>query len=151
MKFSQRPNNQQRRKRRARAKAEARFGGSAVEFAIVANVMFIMVLACMEFARLNVVRNLSQDAAYYAARHVIVPGATAEEAVEQAEDIMDSVLSNGYTVTVGALNEESTEVTVTVNVDLTAVALFAPYFLPDTDLVSTVTMDTERYAGFYEQ
>ena len=151
MKSSSRPNNQRRRRRRAHAKAAARLGASAVEFAIVANVMFVMVLACMEFARLNVVRNLSQDAAYYAARHVIVPGATADEAVEQAESIMNSVLSNGYTVNVGALDSESNEVVVTVSVDLTAVALFAPYFLPDTNLVSTVTMETERYEGFYEQ
>lgn len=150
MKLSSRPNNQSRRRRPARAKAESRLGASAVEFAIVANVMFIMVLACMEFARLNVVRNLTQDAAYYAARHVIVPGATADEAVERAETIMNSVLSNGYTVNVGELDSESSEVVVTVSVDLTAVALFAPYFLPDTNIASTVRMQAERYEGFFE-
>lgn len=136
--------------RRKRADADRR-GASAVEFAIVANIMMIMILTCMEFARMNMVRNLAQDAAYFAARHAIVPGATASEATDEAERIMDSMVTNGYTVTVSDLDSEATDITVTVNVDLTAVALFAPYFLSDANISSTVRMRTERYEGFYEQ
>ena len=54
-------------------KAKRREGVSAVEFAVVANVLFVLVFTCMEFARMNMVRNLTQDAAYFAARHVVVP------------------------------------------------------------------------------
>jgi Flp pilus assembly protein TadG len=122
-----------------------------VEFAIVANILFMMILACMEFARMNMVRNLAQDAAYFAARHAIVPGATADEAIIEADRVMSTMLSNGYSVDVVALDKESTEVAVTVAVDLTEVALFAPYFLPDTEIQTVARMRTERYDHFYQQ
>lgn len=96
-------------------------------------------------------RNLAQDAAYFAARHALVPGATAAEAEAEADRIMGSMLNTGYTVTVDDLDEDSENVTVTVDVDLTAVALFAPYFLPDTTISTTARMRTERYDGFYQQ
>jgi Flp pilus assembly protein TadG len=137
--------------RRRCAKGNSRLGVSAVEFAIVANILMLMILTCMEFARMNMVRNLAQDAAYYAARHAIVPGASSAEAVEQAERVMDSMLSNGYTVEVSDLNADTTDITVTVAVDLTEVALFAPYFLPDSTIKTTARMRTERYDHFYEQ
>lgn len=128
-----------------------REGATMVEFAIVANVMFLMVLTCIEFARLNMTRNLMQDAAYFAARHAVVPGATAAEAIAEAERIMGSMLTNGYTVQVSELNAESEEIEVTVEVDLHAVALFAPNFLPNTTISTTANMRTERYSGFYQQ
>jgi Flp pilus assembly protein TadG len=137
--------------RRSAAKGRARSGVSSVEFAVVANILLLMILTCMEFARVNMVRSLAQDAAYFAARHAIVPGATSEEAIDEAKRIMSSMLSNGYTVTVDDLHADSTEVNVTVAVDLTEVALFAPYFLPDSIIETTARMRTERYSGFYQQ
>lgn len=137
--------------RRGRAKGRARLAASVVEFAVVANIMMLMILTCMEFARMNMVRNLAQDAAYFGARHAIVPGATAAEAIDEAERVMSSMMGNGYTVTVNDLGGESADVIVTVAVDFTKVALFAPYFLPDSTIVTTARMRTERYDGFYEQ
>lgn len=142
---------QRRTTRRFTKKRDSRLGAAVVEFAIVANVMVVMTLTCFEFARMNMVRNLSQDAAYFAARQAIVPGATSAEAVDEAERIMDSLISSGYTVTVSDLDEESTEITVTVAVDLTQVAFFAPLFLPDTEIQSVARIRTERYDGFYQQ
>ena len=136
---------------RRRRRGDTRLGVSAVEFAIVANILFIMILTCMEFARMNMVRNLAQDAAYFGARHAIVPGATAEEAIEQAEVVLSSMLTNGYEVTVNELNADASEINVNVAVDLTEVALFAPYFLKDTVIETEATMRTERYDHFYEQ
>lgn len=138
-------------RRRARSKSVLRLGASAVEFAIVANILIIMILTCMEFARMNMVRNLAQDAAYFAARHAIVPGATAAEAENEAHNVMQTMLSNGYSVQVSELGEDSDEITVTVAVDLTEVALFAPYFLPDTEIETVARMRTERYDHFFEQ
>jgi Flp pilus assembly protein TadG len=137
--------------RRRRFQGDSRLGVSTVEFAIVANILFIMILTCMEFARMNMVRNLAQDAAYFGARHAIVPGATAAEAIEQAELVLSSMLSNGYTVTVSDLDSEASEINVNVAVDLTEVAMFAPYFLKDTTIETDATMRTERYDHFYEQ
>jgi Flp pilus assembly protein TadG len=134
-----------------RKQVGSRLGASAIEFAIIANILMIMILTCMEFARMNMVRNLAQDAAYFAARHAIVPGATAAEAVAEGERIMDSLTTSGYTVSVSEVDSDSEDVTVTVEVDFTAVAMFAPYFLPNATISSTVRMRTERYEGFYEQ
>jgi Flp pilus assembly protein TadG len=141
----------QRITRRQRRQGDSRLGVSTVEFAIVANILFIMILTCMEFARMNMVRNLAQDAAYFGARHAIVPGATQAEAIEQAELVLSSMLSNGYTVTVSDLDSGANEITVDVAVDLTEVALFAPYFLTDTIIQTNAKMRTERYDHFYEQ
>ena len=143
-----------RRGRRVRdaRDAERRTGAAVVEFAIIANIMFVIILTCIEFARMNMVRNLAQDAAYYAARQVIVPGATDDEAIEQAEYIMDSLLDGeGYTVDVNDFDFESDEIEVTVTVDLTQVAFFVPLFLTDHEIETTAVMRTERYEGFYEQ
>jgi Flp pilus assembly protein TadG len=134
-----------------RAKGQSRLGATAVEFAIVANIMFIMIFACMEFARMNMVRNMAQDAAYFAARHAIVPGATDAEAIEVAEDYLSSMLSNGYTVNVNNIDKDSQDVIVTVGVDFAEVALFAPYFMPDTTIQTTARLRTERYDHFFEQ
>ncbi len=136
---------------RSRRVTSRRWGAAAVEFAIIANIFFIMILACMEFARLNMVRNLAQDAAYYAARHVIVPGAISAEAVAEADRIMSSMLGHGYSIDVSDVNKEVNEVAVTVSVDLGAVAFFTPYFLPETSIETVARMRTERYDGYYEQ
>ena len=127
-----------------------RAGVAVVEFAIVANVLFLVVFTCMEFARLNMVRNLAQDAAYYAARHAMVPGATSDDAVAEAERIMGAMLANGYTVDVDSLNDDSSAVEVTVSISLDEVALFTPMFLGNQTIVSTAKMKTERYNGFYK-
>ncbi|MGB7329198.1 MAG: TadE/TadG family type IV pilus assembly protein [Rubripirellula sp.] len=145
------PLHPKRRARSHRRRGLTRLGVSSVEFAIIANILLLIILTCMEFARMNMVRNLSQDAAYYAARAAIVPGATSEEATAVAGGIMGSLLNNGYEVNVSSIGTDSTSVTVTVSVDMGEVALFAPFFLPTSDLSSTVRMRTERYDGFYEQ
>lgn len=128
-----------------------RLGASVVEFAVVANILILMILTCMEFARMNMVRNLAQDAAYYAARYAMVPGASSDEAVAEADRIMSAMVTNGYTVDVTSLDSEAEDIRVTVSVDLTEVALFAPYFLPSTNISTVAHMRTERYDGFYEQ
>lgn len=137
--------------RRDRRHRQPRCGAAIVEFAIIANLLFVSVFTCIEFARLNMIRNLVQDAAYAAARHAMVPGATSSEAIAQADLVLSSMISDGYTVQVNNLNEDSEEVSVTINVDLNAVALFAPMFLQDKSIVTTATMRTERYQGFYQQ
>ena len=116
-----------------------------VEFAIIANILFVIVLTCIEFARMNMVRNLAQDAAYFAARQVIVPGATKAEAIAQAEGIMSSMLEGGYTVDVDDFDFDSNEISVTITVDLSQVALFIPMFLNDHEIETTAVMRSERY------
>jgi len=126
-----------------------RVGAATVEFAIVANLLFILIFTSFEFARLHLARNLAQDAAYYAARKAMVPRETAAEANAEATRILGSLFNTGYTVTVQTLDENSESVVVTVTIDLKEVAFFTPMFLPDEDITSVASLKTERYRGYY--
>ena len=66
--------------RNSKLAARRRTGAAAVEFAIVAPIFFMLVLVSLEFGRLNIIRHTADQAAYEAARHAMVPGATAAEA-----------------------------------------------------------------------
>ena len=57
--------------------ATRRTGATAVEFAIVAPIFYTLVIASLEFGRLNIIRHTADQAAYEAARFAMVPGATA--------------------------------------------------------------------------
>ena len=105
----------------------------------------------MEFARMNMVRNLSQDAAYFAARTAMVPGATSQEAEDAAHEVMGMMTTSGYDVEVNNLDAEASNVEVTVTVNFDQIALFAPMFLPNATIESTARIRTERYDGFFAQ
>lgn len=136
---------------RRRFQTARRDGVTMVEFAVVANVMFLMIFTCIEFARINMVRNMAQDAAYYAARAVMVPGATREEAEQEVERLLGSLLASGYEVNVEDFGNESDEIVVNIEVDLNAVALITPIFFKDKTLSTTARLRTERYTGFFRQ
>lgn len=139
------------RRKHRNAKRGQRLAATLVEFAIVSNVLFVTIFTCMEFARMNMARNLAQDAAYYAARVAIVPGATAAEAEAEARRIMGSMFAGGFTVMCSPIVDDTEEVSVRVAVELDEIALFTPMFLGDIELESVAKMQTERYSGFYEQ
>lgn len=140
-----------RRRPRGRQARKQRRGAAAVEFAICANIFFVLIFTCMEFARMNMIRNLAQDAAYFAARVAMVPGATVEEAEDAADEVMSMMTTSGYDVEVGALGSDASEVVVTVTVNFDQVALFAPMFMPNSTIETTARIRPERYDGFFEQ
>lgn len=140
-----------RRRTIARQHRNRRRGAAAVEFAICANIFFVLIFTCMEFARMNMIRNLAQDAAYFAARQAMVPGATEAEAIAAADEVMGMMTTSGYEVDVEPLTSNAANVVVTVTVDFDEIALFAPMFLPNTTIESTARIRTERYDGFFEQ
>lgn len=129
-----------------------RRGATAVEFALVAQVVFILVFGAIEFSRLNMIRNLSQDAAYFAARNAMVPGATADEATDVANEILAYMNTQGATVDVNGgqgITTESETVSVTVTVPVDQNALFISGMSGNRQIVATATMRTERYDGYY--
>ena len=68
----------------------ARRGATVVEFAIVAPIFFLFLLASFEFGWLNVLRHTADNAAYEAARTAMVPGGTAADAATKANSILSS-------------------------------------------------------------
>lgn len=142
---------QRRRPSRRRCHRERR-GVSVVEFAIVANVMLAIVLICIEFTRLNMLRNLTQDAAYFAARAAMVPGATEDDAVAEAERILAILNTQDAEIDVNGgagVTDDTKELSVQIRVPVGPNALFASPFTGEKHIEATAVMKTERYDGFY--
>ena len=98
-------------------------------------------------------RNLTQDAAYYAARVAMVPGASADEAEEEANRILRILGTDGATVEINGgagLDDDSETIAVRVSVPLNENTLMFPVFAKDFVFESTATMRTERYDGYYD-
>jgi Flp pilus assembly protein TadG len=138
---------------RRNLRSRTRIGAAAVEFALVAPVFIVIVFICIEFCRLNMIRNLTNDAAYFAARNAMVPGATADEAIAAANEVLGYMNTQGATVIINeeaGLNEDSEVVSVTVNVPVSENSFLVPQFTGDMTISATATMRTERYDGFYD-
>ena len=130
-----------------------REGLAALEFALVAPAFFIVVFASIEFCRLNMIRNLTQDAAYFAARHAMVPGATSAEAIDEANRILGFMNTQGATVVVNEneeLENDSNIVSVTITVPINENSFLIPNFTEDIEFTATATLRTERYDGYYD-
>lgn len=124
----------------------SRRGAVMVEFAIVAPVFFVFIIIAFEFGRLNVIRHTADNAAYEAARHAMVPGATAAEAVAKAKSILNVVGTQGAKVSVNppVLGPTVDSVQVTVVVPMAQNGWIAPRFSSATTMRSVSTMRTEH-------
>lgn len=134
-------------------KSERR-GATAVEFAVIAQVLFACVFAAFEFSRLHVMRNLAQDAAYFSARDAMVPGATDSEAKAHAQEILDLIGTKGAQIIINdenPINDESKEVRVRIRIPVKENAIFVTGFIPHHKYIETsATMRTERYNGYFD-
>lgn len=117
-----------------------------VEFAIVAPIFFLFLLAAFEFGWMNVLRHTADNAAYEAARAAMVPGATAADATAKAKSILNIVRAKNakVTVTPSVITTSTKSVTVDVDVPLGSNALVLPRFTSKTVLHSESTLRTER-------
>ena len=89
----------QKRKFKRRGK-RIRRGATAVEFAVVSPIFFMSLFACFEFGKLSMVESFAEDAAFRAARHGVVLGATVEESFEIAVDTLAIVGVRNALVTI---------------------------------------------------
>lgn len=148
-------NNHHRQNLLERRRRFSRDGATLVESALILPFFLLLVFSTMEFARMSMMRNLTQDAAYYAARTAMVPGATVEEAEAEATRILSMLGTASAEVfvnesTSGILNDDSEVIEVRVVVPLDANAILFPQFTRGMTFESTARMRTERYDGFYE-
>ena len=133
-------------KRTRRSPANNRAGATAVEFALVAPIFFLLLLSSFEFSRLNVIRHTADNAAYEAARIAMVPGATAAEAITEANRIMDIAGARGTAVTVNpaAFGPSTSQITVTVDVPLDQNGWIVPRFTRAQTMRAVSTLKAER-------
>ena len=141
--------------KRFRRNTTSRDGATLTEMALIFPFFLLLVFSCLEFARLSMMRNLTQDAAYYAARTAMVPGATPAEAEAEARRILSYLGTDEAQVLVnestgGTLDDDSGIVEIRVVVPLDDNTLLFPQFTQGMTFESTARMRTERYDGFYD-
>lgn len=132
--------------RRFSKSTSSRRGATAVEFALVAPVFFMILLASIEISRLNVMRNTADHAAYEAARTGLVPGGTADEAIAAANQLLSVVGTRGaqVVITPAVLTDETAEIRVDIAIPFNRNALLIPRFLDNGTVSASSTLRTER-------
>lgn len=126
----------------------SRRGVTAVEFAMVAPIVFMILFASMEFMRANNLLHSADNAAYEAARRGIVPGATVASVTTAANDVLSAVgtCNAEITVTPTVITDETNEVTVNIAIPMNSNGLVSPFFLKDQVIRSEMTMVRELFS-----
>lgn len=126
--------------------AEARRGAITVEFAIVAPLVFLVVFASVEFARVNMLLNSMENAAYEGARRAIIPGATVAHARAEAQEVLDAVGAVKPTIEVSPspLASSTPDVTVKIKVSLGDNAWVLPGFTGALQIERSCTLSREQ-------
>lgn len=125
-----------------------RKGASAVEFAIVAPIFFMVVLGIVEFGRMSMVQQVITNAAREGARIAVLDGSTNSKVKNRVNDYLTAGSISGATVTMipdppsTAGFDDPVSVSVAVPFDNVS-WLPAPFFLKNTDLTATVVMRRE--------
>lgn len=123
-----------------------------MELAAVLPVFLLLVLGCMEFSRISLMRSLGSNACYEAARASMVTGATTEQAEEIVDNILGRLAVDGATTEVtftdrnGAVTDfgDSQRVTVAVSIPYGENNPILPSHFTDITFDSEITLWTSR-------
>lgn len=130
-----------------------RSGAVTVELALVISLFFILVFAGIEFGRVSMLRHTAEDAAYEAARNVVVPGATVADAITQATDVVTRAgLRNAQVqVTPNPITETTNTVTVVVQIPVGSNSWVTPRWVAGSHAISgRSTQMTERITAIQQ-
>jgi hypothetical protein len=87
--------------------------------AIVGPLLFLLIILGIDVARMYLIRQVADSAAYEAARRALAPGATEELVVKEATRTLDLLKTAGTEVTVSSpLNMSVRQVTVRIEVPI---------------------------------
>lgn len=151
--------------RKRRRRTSSRAGATAAEFAMVAPVFLVVIVFCVEFARLSILRNTSHNACYEACRFIMTEGATVADGRERAQAVLNrlgnvqaTILINGVDGSVdsagsviGELSFDTPEVVAEVEIPLAGNTWVIPgTMFGDRSIRTRMTMRTERYAGLFD-
>lgn len=122
-----------------------RRGTATVELAIVAPILFLILIAVLEFWRINTIRHVAHQAAYQASREGILPGIDAPSLQQTALDVMAAIGTSGTIVDVDppVIEDATEQITVTVRVPLADNAWFIPNFFSAPEIVGRSTLRRE--------
>ncbi len=135
-----------------RRRAAHRRGAAAVEFALMAPLLFLLVFGMVEVGRGLMVQQLLSNAARDGARSAILEGATVAAVETSVLDYLGTSSISGASVAVTpdplTLAQGGDPVTVTVSVPFTAVSwLPSPRYFDGATLSASVTMRREVFTS----
>ena len=122
-----------------------RRGVAAVEFALVAPILFLFLCGSIEFARLNMLRNSLENAAYEGARRAIIPGGTAAAATTNAKAALSAigVTTGQVSVSPSVILASTTNITVTVSLPLKDAGWIFYFSSSSSTMTRSVTLKRE--------
>ena len=123
-----------------------RAGATAVEFAVVVPILLLTIWAGITFVRANMIRHTVENAAYVASRAVIVPGATQEEAIEEAQRLLGvlGIRDAEITFDPSVIEEDTLFVTTEISVPMQNNSWGMNRFMKDAMFFGSSTLRTER-------
>ena len=126
-----------------------RRGAATVEAALVLPILFLLIFAGWEFARINVIRNTMDNAAYSGARASMLPGTNNTKIEAAVDEVLDAVGIAGGTVAVSPSTITSTTDMVTVDVTVPVVgnSLGVAKFFTSGNLTASCTLSRELQPG----
>ena len=135
-------------------KIRNRKGATAVEFALVAPLFLLVLFACFEFGKISMVEAIAENAAFRAARDVVVLGATIDESIEEAAGRLAVLGVRNADITVEPSNDGAVQTEIDDATDTIAVQISIPMadnfivagFLNDFVLEREAVIPTERFA-----
>ena len=126
--------------------AHDRRGVVSVEMALTVPLLFLVLIGCIEFARLNMLRNSLENACYKGARAGSIPGRTAQDAIDRAASELQLVGVRNSQVEVypTTITDATPEITVTISLPLNDNAWVSPHFLKNRNLTRSCTLTREK-------
>lgn len=124
-----------------------RLGATAVEFALVAPLFFMLIFAILEFGRFMMLRNTADNAAYEGARVAMSHGSSAQAGQDAAELLMQSIGAQNVTTTVtpNVIDENTPAVNVTVSLPFNDNAYLPPLFANGATITGSCTLACEGF------
>lgn len=126
-----------------------RKAAAVVEAALALPILLLMIFAGWEFARINVIRNTMDNAAYSSARESMLPGASLTKIKAEGQAVLDSVGVNGATIDVSptTITTNTPEVTISIAVPIPGNSLGVAKFFTSGNLTSSCTLSRELQPG----
>lgn len=138
----------------------SRDGATAVEFAMIAPAFLFVVFCSIEFARMSMIRNLAQTAAYEGSRFAMMEGATEAGSEAEANRVLARLGTQGASVVTtfvpdfdadGDVAEAKAWVRTSVEIPLSDNTwVFPSAVFEGKSMSAETTLRSERYRGFYD-
>lgn len=111
---------QKRKLARSKKSLRSRVAAATVEFALCAPVFFFLLFGGIELSRVNMLIHTVESALLQGARRGIIPGATADQCRQAAQDVLNigRVRTSTITISPTVITENTTSVSITISVPL---------------------------------